>query len=166
MAAPGSSQQVIKQISAAAAKIDLLPPSQEVVEYLEISTSEPGNFVSQLMKVKEQIPSGRFQEMLELVRRPGVPKEIHEDVDAMFEQAKREDHSEFKGHCYDPMSPHAEILAFSQLQTFDKIIGTSKQKIKEEFVKIMVLGSLTGVLVEISKSWNFSFPWQLEQEIS
>ena len=69
-----------RKISVEAEDIKLLEPPKDLVEHLTIGSSEPGAFASKLMQVKGKIPEDRYQELLKLVNRPGVPKEIHMDI--------------------------------------------------------------------------------------
>ena len=76
--------------------------NKSLVEHKDLTVkSQPGWFVAQLLRFTENIPEGRLWELMQLVKRPTLPKVLFQKIDETFKVEK----GELEQHCYDPMAP-------------------------------------------------------------
>ena len=117
----------------------------DLVEHKDItSKSQPGWFAAQLLYHTEKFHPLHLRELMELVKRPTLPKAIFREIRSRFD----EDEGELQSHCYDPMSPTAEMLALRDQVEIELMWRAKKESMMERLMQLFIPVLLAVLVME------------------
>ena len=117
----------------------------DLVENKDITCkSQPGWFAAQLLYHTEKFDALHLRELMELVKRPTLPKALFREISGRFAG----DQGELQSHCYDPMSPTAEILALRDQVEIELMWRAKKESMMERLMQLFIPVLLAVLVME------------------